>query len=68
MVAKCSTPACNCLFRELSKGRLFLGIVSMFLLLEKGRLLNSVSGFLKVAQANTDETIALPRTEINPFS
>src|SRR5271167_1890492 len=24
MVAKCSNPACNCLFRELSKGRVFL--------------------------------------------
>jgi hypothetical protein len=24
MVAKCSNPACDCLFRELSKGRVFL--------------------------------------------
>jgi len=24
MVAKCANPACNCLFRELSKGRVFL--------------------------------------------
>ncbi len=38
------------------------------MLFEEDRLRNSVFGFLKVAQANANEPIALLRTEINPFS
>ena len=38
------------------------------MLLEKDRLRNSVFGFLKVAQTNANEPIALLRTEINPLS
>src|SRR6516164_2259289 len=43
-------------------------IVSIFVLLEKDRLLISDFGFPKVAQTNADEPVALLRTEINPFS
>ena len=38
------------------------------MLLEKDRLRSSVFGFLKVAQTNANEPIALLRTEINPLS
>jgi hypothetical protein len=43
-------------------------MVSIFVLLEKGGLGNRLFGFPKVAQANTDETIALLRTELYPLS
>jgi hypothetical protein len=37
-------------------------------LLEKNRLCRNFFEFLKVAQANTNEAVALERSEINPFS
>ena len=43
-----------------------MGIVSILVLFEKDRLRNSVFGFLKVAQTNANEPVALLRTEINP--
>ena len=45
-----------------------MGIVSIFVLLEKDRLRSSVFGFPKVAQTNANEPIALLRTEINPLA
>src|ERR1019366_2602501 len=45
-----------------------MGIVSIFVLLEKDRLRSSVFGFPKVAQTNANKSIALLRTEINPLS
>ena len=45
-----------------------MGIVSILVLFEKDRLRNSVFGFLKVAQTNANEPVALLRTEINPLS
>ncbi len=43
-------------------------IVSIVVLLEKNRLRSSVFGFVKVAQTNANEPIALLRTKINPLS
>src|ERR1035438_8404899 len=45
-----------------------MGIFSISGLLEKARLRGGVFGFQKVAQANTNEPIALLRTEIDPLS